>query len=546
MKEIMQLQAITIEIEGKIIFEKATTHVQQGDVIGVIGKNGAGKSMLLHMLHGDFKPTDGQVNHVREDLNIRMVEQELTSYSSGEVTAEEATLLKEWHVPTLEFANMSGGEKLKARLAKGFTQAVDILLLDEPTNHLDQQSTDFLVNRIQQFKGTIILVSHDRYFLDQVATKIWAIENKQVISHLGNYTSYIAFREKERRQQQQAYDKQQKMKAQMEKQIKQLSSWSTSAHAQSTKQAGFKEYYRVKAKKMDAQVKSKQKRLEKELEKVNAEAPADDYQVNFTLTANDKVGKRLIEVRDLAKVYRERSLFKHVTFTVQHGEKVALKGPNGSGKTTLLQMITGHIEASSGEIWVSPSATIGYLTQNVFDLPLTQTPAQLFEQSTYQAQGHVRNLMRHLGFQASHYTEQIGKMSMGERVKLKLMTYMLEAKDILILDEPTNHLDLPSREQLESTLEQYNGTLLVVSHDRYFLDKTTNRALTFSKNTIVKQMDSRDQASIFDRNEEKRLTLETERQDVLGRLSFMTPGDAEYEALDRRFNELTKIIKELS
>ncbi|NMF01243.1 ribosomal protection-like ABC-F family protein [Aneurinibacillus aneurinilyticus] len=545
MLELMQLQNIKVEIQNHTIFENINTNVQQGDIIGIIGKNGAGKSTLLQLLNGDFPPTEGQIKHLQNDLIITMVEQETESYSFDEVTSQEEALLRKWNVPIRDFSNLSGGERLKARLAKGLAKNTDILLLDEPTNHLDEQSSDFLISQLKSYKGTIILVSHDRYFLDKVVTKIWSIENQTLISHSGNYTSYMKFRERERLTQQREYEKQQKMIERIEGQMNQLTSWSKSAHAQSTKQEFPKEYYRVKAKRMDSQVKSKQRRLEKELEKIKVDAPKAEYQVNFSLKSNHKVGKRFLEVKNLEKSFEGRKLFKDANFTIQHGEKVSVTGPNGSGKTTFLNMITAKETVTKGDIWVSPSANIGYLTQEVFDLPLDQTPKQLFDKESFEARGHVRNLMIHLGFLDSQWTEPIGKMSMGERVKCKLMKYILEEKDVLILDEPTNHLDLPTREQLEETLEQYNGTLLVVSHDRYFLEKTTNTKLVFSNHTIYKQINGKEPSPKRDDNEELRLTLETERQEVLGKLSFMTPNNKEYEVLDLRFKELTKLIKEL-
>lgn len=216
--------------------------------------------------------------------------------------------------------------------------------------------------------------------------------------------------------------------------------------------------------------------------------------------------------------------------------------PKRSGKTTLLKVILGQ-ETAEGKVWISPSAKIGYLTQEVFDLPLEQAPEELFYQDTFEARGNVQNIMKRLGFTASQWTEPIQHMSMGERVKCKLMVYILEEKDVLILDEPTNHLDLPSREQLEETLSQYSGTLIVVSHDRYFLEKTTDSKLVISNNHIQKQL-NKAPAKRNDQ-EELRLQLETERQEVLGKLSFMTPNDKAYKELDQAFNELTKRINEL-
>lgn len=352
----------------------------------------------------------------------------------------------------------------------------------------------------------------------------------------------MEFRKQKRLTQQREYEKQQKMVERIEEQINELTSWSKKAHAQSTKKAGFKEYYRVKAKRMDAQVKSKRKRLEKELEKAKVEPVEPEYTVRFSMNANHKAGKRFLEVRNLAKSFGGRTLFKDVNFTIQHGEKVAIIGPNGCGKTTLLKVIVGE-ERFDGDVWISPSAQIGYLSQDVYDLLLEQTPEQLFFQETFEARGKVQSLMKHLGFTASQWKEPIRNMSMGERVKCKLMVFIMEDKDVLILDEPTNHLDLPSREQLEETLAQYNGTLIIVSHDRYFLEKTTTHKLVIMNHRIQKQPNEWPRER--DQLDELRLKLETERQEVLGKLSFMTPNDPAYMELDKRFKELTEEIKKL-
>lgn len=542
MRELLKLQNIGYEVNDVTVFEDVNASVQEGDRIGIIGKNGAGKSTLLQLINKTLVPTKGQFRWLVQSPEIVLVEQETENFSVEELTHCESKLLEKWHVPTGDFSQLSGGEKLKARLAKGLARATDLLLLDEPTNHLDEPSKELLKEQLQQFKGTIILVSHDRYFLDEVATKIWSIEGRKLIEHKGNYSSYMDARKQKRLTQAREYEKQQKMVEQIEGQINELTSWSKKAHAQSTKKEGFKEYYRVKAKRMDSQVKSKQKRLEKELEKAKVERVEPEYIVRFSMKANTKVGKRFLEVKNLSKAFDGRTLFKDVNFTIQHGEKLALIGSNGSGKTTLIKIIMGE-ETAQGNVWVSPSAEIGYLTQEVFDLPLAQTPEQLFYRETFEARGQVQNLMKHLGFTASQWKEPIAAMSMGERVKCKLMAYILEEKDVLILDEPTNHLDLASREQLENTLSLYNGTLLVVSHDRYFLEKTTSGKLEISNNRIHRQW--KEPVQNNDSKEELRLKLETERQEVLGKLSFLTPKDQAYAELDLKFNELTKQIKSL-
>ncbi|WP_102027837.1 ribosomal protection-like ABC-F family protein [Salirhabdus sp. Marseille-P4669] len=542
MKELIKLINVHYEILDSVLLDTVNATVQEGDIVGIIGKNGAGKSTLLQLINGNLQPAGGSIQRVGGYAKTVMVEQETEHHSFEKANPQEMKLLNQWHVPANDYVQLSGGEKLKARLARGLSQRADVLLLDEPTNHLDEDSIQLLIEELERYTGTILFVSHDRHFIDEVATKIWSIEQKKVIEHRGNYSSYMEERRKKRLTQEREYEKQQKSIARIEGQISELNSFSQKAHAQSTKQEGYKEYYRKKAKRMDSQVKSKQKRLEKELEKAKVERVEPEYTVRFSMEANEKVGKRFLEVKDVTKAFSGRTLFEKVHITIKHGEKIALVGPNGSGKTTFLKIILGE-EQATGDVWISPAANFGYLTQEVFDLPLDQTPEDFFYKETYAERGKVQNLMKHLGFTPSQWKEPIRNMSMGERVKCKLMYYILEDKDVLILDEPTNHLDLPSREQLEDTLAQYNGTLLVVSHDRYFLEKITNQKLVIADKQILRPVKENRNP---DEMEELKLALETDRQEVLGKLSFMTPNDDQYAELDQKFLELTKQIQELS
>lgn len=542
MKELLKLQDVRFELMDTVIFEEVNASVQQGEVIGIIGKNGAGKSTLLRLIAGELEPSAGEIHWLRPNIDTVFVEQETETHSFSEVTASESALLKKWSVPEHDFPLLSGGEKLKARLSAGLSRNAQLLLLDEPTNHLDSDSIELLLAQIRKYPGTIILVSHNRHFLDAVATKIWSLENHKLIEHNGNYTSYMEGRQQKRLTQQREYDKQQKMVERIESQMDVLTSWSHKAHDESTTQEGYKEHYRMKAKRMDKQVKSKQKRLEKELDKIHAEAPEPEYEVSFSMNATHKTGKHFLEAKGLSKAFGGKLLFEKADFTILHGEKVAIEGANGSGKTTLLKILLGQ-EPAEGNVWLSPSASIGYLTQEVFDLPLEKTPGELFYKETFKARGKVQNLMKHLGFTAAQWKEPIGAMSMGERIKCKLMVYILEERDALILDEPTNHLDLPSRKQLEETLAQYTGTMLVVSHDQAFREKTTTSKLVIAGHRIKKQLDA--PAPRRDETEELLMRLETERQEVLGKLSFMTAKDKDYAALDRRFFELTQEINRL-
>ncbi|WP_431027147.1 ribosomal protection-like ABC-F family protein [Lysinibacillus sp. LZ02] len=532
MKELLKLNNVMISIQEQPLLKEITLTIKENEVIGIIGKNGAGKSTLLEVIAQNRKPSTGMIQHL-QPIEIAYVKQEAEYFSAEQIK-------RLWSIPNVSYENLSGGEKLKFRLMQGFQANAHILLLDEPTNHLDAQSLLLLVEEIKSYQGAVVIVSHDRHFLDEVATTIWAIEDEQITSYQGNYTTYKKQRDEQRKAQQHQYEVQQKEFERVEQQLANLASWSEKAHRQSTKQEGFKEFYRVKAKRMDAQVKSKRKRLEKEFDKHQVEAVKEEYAVDFSIPQSRKRGKRLMELKNVSKSYSNRHLLKHVNGTMLTGDKIALVGPNGAGKTTLLNILMG-LETAEGEIWLSPTAQIGYLTQNVFDLPLDQAPEQFFYQPTFEGRGKVQHLMKRLGFTSVQWAQPFDSMSMGERVKCKLMQYILEQKDLLILDEPTNHLDLPSREQLEKTLQHYNGSLLVVSHDRYFVEKITNKTWEI-KNGQIKAPIAIQKA---DTNEARRLQLLNEQQEILGKLSFMTTSHPEYAQLNRRFNEIVAVLKEM-
>lgn len=529
MKPYMKIQQITFERNEKKLFETPTLMIQRGDIIGVIGKNGSGKTTLLDIVSGRLSPTSGIIQFCDTDLQIAYVQQEQTDFVIEEIDKRVTA-----------YENLSGGEKIWIRLVDGLQKSADILLLDEPTNHLDQEAMQKLVQAVQNYKGAVIIVSHNRYFLDLVVNKIWAIEDGKIISHVGNYTSYQKMRKKKRQDEMHQYEVQQANIKRIEAQLKNLSSWSDKAHRESTKQEGYKEFYRKKAKRMDRQVKSKRKRLEKDLEKHRVHAVKPEYEVQFTIPEADKRGNRLLQLQNVCKSYGSRMLFQNVNLTMQAGEKIALMGPNGCGKTTFLNLLLGYAEGK-GEIWISPTVKIGYLTQTVFDLPEHQKPEEYFYRPTFEEQAVVRNLMNHLGFSKEQWAQTFGEMSMGERVKCKLMQYLLEKKDLLILDEPTNHLDLPSRERLEEALKAYQGAILVVSHDSYFIRQTTTKKWMFENDTIVVPSE----AKVQNNDEMERLKLQNEQQRILGALSMLLPTDEKYQILDQKFLEICKKLREM-
>lgn len=543
-----RLTNISITHGDKEIINNIKTDIHLGAVIGIVGRNGEGKSSLLSILSGESSPTSGQIEWIGTTPTISYFKQEDEHFHSNVEGKDERTYISKWSVPNNRpYDALSGGEKMKKRLSKVFAESSQLLLLDEPTNHLDQSSLSFLKEEIATYSGTIILVSHDRYFLDEVSNYIWEIENKNLTVYTGNYSTYRKRKEEKLITHQREYDAQQSKIRQVEKQMEVLKNWSNKAHEESTKKDGAKEYFRMKAKKKDVQIRSKQKRLELELSKYQVERPVEEKEINFSIEGNKKKGKRVIEAKNLSKSFNEEILFQKASFTIQAKERVGILGSNGSGKTTFFRMLTGE-ETFEGELWKTESMNIGFLRQTVFDLPEDQTPSDFFATTDYDTRGVIQTLMNNLGFSKDHWLRPISTMSMGERVKLKLMEFMVDQKDVLILDEPTNHLDLPSREQLERTLSTYPGTILLVTHDRYFLERLTNKLLIFDKNRIQKlEMNYTDWLSRSEENDNNKLllALETERQAVLGQLSYLPSKDSKYMELDEQFKMLTQKINQL-
>jgi len=542
-----KIQNVSVEYGDTTIVQQINLDIVQGSCIGVVGGNGEGKSTLLSLLSGELEASEGFVQWFGGHPSTYYFKQNDQGFEmeNGDI---ENKLSHKWVVPkNRSFEVMSGGERMKRRLSQALSTRVQLLLLDEPTNHLDQQSLKELIKLVRNYPGTIIVVSHNRHFLDEVATDIWEVEHKRITSYVGNYAAYRKEKEERRKIQTRLYDAQQKKISKIDEQIASLQSWSSKAHADSTKQEGTKEYFRAKAIKMDIQIRSKRKRLEGELAKERIEKPSEEKNVSFSFEGNPKKGHRVIESKSVSKTFGNQVLWEKASFTIQQGERVALVGPNGCGKSTWLRMLMEE-EPFEGELWKTSTLTIGYLQQTVNDLPETITPAEWFVPKDFETRGQIQTLMSNLGFGKEHWHLPIGSMSMGERLKLKLMAFIIEQKDMLIMDEPTNHLDLPSVEQLESTLANYPGTILLVTHDSQLMGKLCNKVLLF-ENKKMKKVEMSYEEWANHRNESKDdqdlLRLETERQAILGELSFLQLKDKRYEELDQKFMEITKQIQAL-
>lgn len=550
-----RIKQLMYMVGDTIILDKLSADLPKGACIAIVGANGAGKSTLLSLLADELKPTSGSVDWIGKKPSITYFKQE--QKEEGDVDwdrTETAKYRSKWYVPEqAEYAFASGGERMKMRLAAALAEDNELILLDEPTNHLDRESLDELVKVINEGKATFVIVSHDRHFIDRTADFVFEIERGKLTVYEGNYSAYREKKERDREIQAAQYEQQQRKIEMVEGQIAQLSEWSAKAHANSTKKGGAKEYWRMKAKKKDVQIRSKRTRLEAELAKDRIDKPIEETTVAFDVKGKRKKGHRVLELKGVRKDFDGIELFKDVSFTVQAGERIAFIGRNGSGKTTLFKMLMDE-DKFEGELWLTNGMTIGYMDQAVMDLPEDVTIADYFHTDTFEEQGKIRVQLTNLGFEKKHWRLKLSELSQGERVKVKLMQFILKETDVLLLDEPTNHLDLPSREEMEKTLATFPGTLLFASHDRFFAERMASGLLIFEGGRIRKlpmtlaewENGQRGSEPTVSASVADRLRIETELQAVLGKLSILKTGDPAYAELDRKFNELSKELRELN
>lgn len=546
------------------VLKSATFDLEEGERVGLVGKNGAGKTTLVNIIAGTIQPDAGELIWHRKDVRIGYLRQSVyyTADILNELNKEFLHISSElgvskvykWQAERIEF--LSGGERTKLALAHIWSSNPSFLILDEPTNHLDLQGVQWLIDELKKYQGTILVISHDRYFLDQTVDRIIEIDGGTIEEYRGNYTFYRKEKRKRYESQLHAYMIQEKTMKELESNIRQLKEWSRKAHRDSTKKRvktgnkmGTKEYYRVKAKKMDKQVKSKIKRLEK-LKKEGIKRPDEEPEVFFAFNHVGTYGKRVLEASNIRKCFGSRVLFEKSSFYINRGERVGIFGPNGCGKTTLVKALLGR-ESIEGSLFVSPSVSIGYISQDILDLERDERALDLLSKVSRKEQGRIRTMLANLGLNETLLNKPLKCLSAGERTKLKLADLLIREYELLILDEPTNHLDLYTMEQLEEALEQYEGTILLITHDRYMLEKICNKLLVFENNQVyrfesgladyLKKESIKDNAETRDNGltrEEARMVIENRITEVLGRLSELEPDTPEYQELDAEFKEL--------
>ena len=495
---ILQLLHIQLSFPPEELLTDVNFTVEAGERIGLVGRNGSGKSTLFSLLTGENKPDGGSVFMPETRIGYLKQSPEINanpeSFSDMALYYAARLLLADDVFERLETA--SGGERTKAALALLLAEEPSLLLLDEPTNHMDYDGIQALSQLLREFDGTCIIISHDRYFLDETAGRILELDRGCVRSFKGNYSAYRKEKERLFQKQLHRYESDRKEEKRIESAIQKTRDWAQKAHRDSTKvpggtpKMGYKERERVKAKKLDSSARSRVKRLEK-LKGESEARPQEEREVRFSISGEGSSGKRILDVQNLSMGYGDTLLFEDSYFYLNRGEHIAVFGSNGCGKSTLISLLLGQTAATSGDIWVSPGRTPYVLRQSVGLFSEEDETALMYLQSQVgRIAGPERSLLHQLGLETRHLMTPLRALSYGEKMKIRLAEPILQQKEFLILDEPTHHLDLPTREALEKTLLDYGGTLLLVSHDIFFLREICNKVLLFENGKIRRHEES--------------------------------------------------------
>ncbi|PFL60904.1 ABC transporter ATP-binding protein [Bacillus cereus] len=509
---ICSVNNVTKSFGGNIIFENISLEIKNGERVGLVGRNGSGKTTIFQLLTG-MESLDAGAIHMKKGTRIGHVAQ-IPKFDEGmtvydvlssafkaekelerEIRTLEKNMAEEQETFALQklmerygviqekfaflggyeieanmmkvanglqvtelfprsFLELSGGEQTKVSLAYMLLQKPDLLLLDEPTNHLDLFAVEWLEQFLKEYNGTVMVISHDRYFLDEVVTKIFDLEDGEIHVYHTNYSQFVEEKEERLLQEFQAYQEQQKKIKKMKEAIKRLREWANQANPPN-------EGLHKRARSMERAL----ERIEK-LKKPILERK----QMGLQFEGKERSGKDVVVMKEVSKGFADHPLFNEANLHVRFQERTAIVGRNGTGKTTLLKLLLEEIEPDAGEIRIGSSVKIGYLSQHAYG-NMKSNVLEAFREYVAVTEGEARHILAKFLFYGPAVFKKVTQLSGGEKMRLRLAQLMYQDINFLILDEPTNHLDIESREVLEEALEQYNGTILAVSHDRYFLNK---------------------------------------------------------------------------
>ncbi len=506
----------------RVLFEGLSFQIDRGERVGLIGENGSGKTTLFKVITGQVVPDSGEIA-IAKSVKLGYLAQDATFDPSNSVMDEAELAFAELHtlahrLRDLEHAmaeqsgeeldktlklyqeaqhdfdlaggyawkhrleatllgvgmqrntwdqnveTLSGGQRSRLALAKLLISEPDLLLLDEPTNHLDLAAIEWLENYLLDFKGAVLLISHDRFLLDRLATRIVWLTRKQLSSFPGNYSSFVQQREIQELSQQRAYEQQQEYIA---------------------KQAEF--IRRFGAGQRSKEAKGREKRLNRLLKSDSMiDAVQSSRKIHVKLHTDQRAGDRVLSVKDLSKSFPGKQLWQEIKFEIARGERIGIIGPNGSGKTTLLRVLMGQDDADDGDIKWGANLNIGYYDQRLDDFdPELSILEEVGQDRMHIKDKEIRDVLGTLLFRGDDVHKQMGLLSGGERARVALAELLLDRPNVLLLDEPTNHLDIGSCEALEASLRDFEGTILCVSHDRYFIDKVIKRLLVIQPPKLI-------------------------------------------------------------
>ena len=569
-----------------VILQDVSFHINEGDRIGIIGANGAGKTTLLKMLSGElscdggdfFLQSDKTVGYLKQSDNFRSehtvieeveaifsgmarMEEEMLELSAaisekaekGESGPEVDRMLARYDQMQQEYrdkggysyksemngvlssmafgeefynkkiSTLSGGERTRLALACLLLKKPDLLFLDEPTNHLDIGTLKWLEQYLKAYKGTILLVSHDRYFLDQIVNRIFEVENHRLETYEGSYSQYAEQKKQRRETQLRQYQNQQKEIARQEDMIRR-----------------FKERGTEKLAKRAA---SREKRLAA-MDRVERPEPLRG-KMKLRFHQNFKSGNDVLLAEDLAKSFgygmNEKRLFSGVNFDIKRGERICIVGPTGVGKTTLLKVIRGELSPTGGRLKVGYNVEFGYYDQEQSLLNDANTVLEeLHDAYRLYTDTELRSILGRFLFQGEDVFLKVGSLSGGEKARLSLLKLMMSGPNVLLLDEPTNHLDIESREVFEDALLEFPGTVLVVSHDRYFLNKIPTRIFELGQEGITSYLGT------YNYYVEKKQEIESGKQylETLARGSAQEKASEASDTPQLNSSELRKLKKE--
>jgi len=468
----IELEKIELSYLDKLVLSIPRLAVYQFDRIGIVGKNGAGKSTLLKLLCGDILPDKGAVHRFSEiayfDQLAAPVEKEVDYELTGKLS-----------IPNTQLEYLSGGEKTRLKLAQIFSAYHECLLIDEPTTHLDQDGMQFFIDELAYYYGALVLVSHDRYVLDQLVTKIWEIEDGCVTEYTGNYSDYAAQKELQRKQQQEQHEKYVKEKNRLlkaaEEKMKKADKITQANNHISKKETKAKANKMFMTKSKDTSQKSVQraaKALEQRVKQLKAvDAPEEEAVFRFHQAKSIQLHNKFPVMADRLTVKAgEKILLKEASFQFPLGKIIAITGNNGAGKTTLLN----HLLQKKEGIIISPKAMIGVYRQMDYQFPEDETVLDYMKKRSDQEEGKIRAVLHAMHFRGNDLLKNVRSLSGGEAIRLVLCQLFLGNYNILVLDEPTNFLDVFCVEALERFLQAYEGTVIFVSHDRMFIDRVAD------------------------------------------------------------------------